>query len=218
MQEAPTPAPTPLQTVPTNALATDDAKFETLRSYFIGAIAVAIVIFVVWGGFTLVAEISQRQLNREYLLATDDAARAAFIKNHRNHPLGGMMLLAQAHEYYNQGNYAAAKDAYTEVLSSGLKHQPILLEQAQLGLAFTNHALNEKEGLAALKILAMNPQLTQGTRAYAATELAGYWAKNGDIKQAKEYLQLSKTFKDARPWQQQTLMLEEIYPALSENK
>ena len=182
-----------------------------------GGLVAAVLVFIVWGGITLAAEMGQKKLQREYLALTDDASRATFAKRNINHPLGGLVLLGQANEYYMSGNYAAAKAAYSQAVMSGLKIQPVLLEQAILGEAFSTYALDTARGLEALKVIAKNPNLMQSTRAYAACELAGYYAQKNDFKQAKDYMQLIKTLKEARPWQRQVAMLGEIHPELKDN-
>lgn len=208
-----TPAPSAAHNPAAQAEA-DARKLSNLWNYFLGIVAAAAVILVVWGGLAIGSEISQRELSREYLSLQDDAGRAAFVKRHLNHPLGGLVLLSQAHKYYQESNYAAAQSAYEQVLASGLKSQPILQEQAALGKAFATYALDTQKGLAELKALAMNTSLMQSTRAYAAHELAGYWAQKGEWKQAKDYVTLLKTLKDIGPWERQAQMLEDIYPQL----
>ena len=196
--------------------AASSSKFETLKTSFIGLVIGAVAVFIVWGGLTFAAEMSQKQIQKEYLALGDDMSRASFAKRHMNHPLGGLVLLGQANEYYNNGNYAAAQQAYAQATQSGLKTEPVLLEQAVLGQAFASYALDPAKGLGALKEIAQNPTLLQSTRAYAAAELAGYYANKGDFKQAKDYMQLVKTFKEAKAWQHQISTIGEVYPLLKE--
>ena len=209
----------PVTTPVSNPQPTQPAwDYENLRSYFIGGAIGFAAIFIIWGGITLAADLSQKQVQKEYLSLTDDASRAVFVKRYATHPLGALVLLGQANDYYGNGDYAAAQTAYAQVATSGLKNQPILLEEALLGQAFSSYALDSTKGIAALKAIAQNPALMQSTRAYAATELAGYYAKSGDFKQAKDYIQLVKTFKSAQPWLRQTASLGAIYPQLAEKK
>jgi tetratricopeptide (TPR) repeat protein len=218
MSDDPIPFVSPTPTAPTVS-ATENAaaqKFENLRSYITGGIIGFFLVFIVWGGITLAAELSQKKLQREYLSLTDDASRANFAKRNINNPLGGLVLLGQANEYYSQGNYAAAKAAYSQAIGSGLKIQPVLLEQAILGEAFSTCALDAAKGLESLAAIAKNPDLMQSTRAYAACELAGYYAGKNDFKQARDYLQLMKTLKDARAWQRQVAVFGEMYPELKD--
>jgi hypothetical protein len=131
------------------------------------AIAVALgllAILLVWGGATVAAEMTQKQIQKEYLAATDESARASFAKRHGRHPLGGLVLLGQAHSYYNSGNYAAALGAYTSA-QAGLKTQPILAEQALLGEAFAQYYLDSAKGLEHLRQIAMDNTLLESTRA-----------------------------------------------------
>lgn len=183
-------------------------------NYLWGAFIALVVIFLCWGGLTLMAEVSRQQIQKEYLLLTDDASRASFAKRHANHPLGGLVLLGQAHDYYASGNYAAAKEAYAKAEASGLKNEPILHEEAVLGLAFSAFALNTDQGLAALKTIAQNTQLMDSTRAHAAAELLGYWIAQADWSQARDYWALLKTLPNAKPWQQHVSHLAEVYPQL----
>ena len=208
--------PTSQQAMPTPEA--ERQKFENLRGLFIGGVILAVLIFVGWGGATLMAEMSQKQIQREYLSLTDEASRGSFAKRHGDHPMGGLVLLGQANEYYNNGNYAAAKTAYAQVVISGLKLQPsyaVFAEQAMLGQAFSSYALDPAKGLAELKGIAENTALMQSTRAYAACELAGSYAAKNDFKSAGDYLQLIKTFNYAKPWQHQASTIAEIYPELA---
>lgn len=184
-----------------------------------GVVIGLIVAFVVWGGATMLSDVMNQQVQKEYLLLTDDASRASFARRHLNHPLGGLVLLGQAHDYYAQGNYAAAKEAYEKAVMSGLKKEPVLHQEAMLGLAFATYALNPQEGLAALKTIAQNSELMDTTRAHAAAELLGYYAAQAktkaDWKQARDYWQLIQTLQNAKPWQQHVEHLGEIYPQLT---
>ncbi len=208
--------PTTSPSTPTQNLYTDTPP--AWMNYLWGAFVALVALFLVWGGLTLMADMSRRQIQKEYLLLTDDASRASFAKRHANHPLGGLILLGQAHDYYASGNYAAAKEAYAKAVNSGLKNEPVLNEEAILGEAFSTFALNTDQGLAALKAIAQNTQLMDTTRAHAAGELLGYWAAQakttGDWSQARDYWALMKTFKNAKPWQQHVAPLGEIYPQL----
>lgn len=205
------PYPTPVSTQ------TPDADTPApWMNYLWGAFLGLVAVFVVWGGITLAADVTRKQIQKEYLMLTDEASRASFARRHANHPLGGMVLLSQAHDYYTQGNYAAAKEAYAKAVGSGLKKEPILHEEAMLGEAFSTYALDTQQGLAALKTIAQNTQLMETTRAHAAAELLGYYAAQADWTQARDYWSLIKTLPNARPWQQHVAHLGEIYPQLME--
>jgi tetratricopeptide (TPR) repeat protein len=201
---------------PIEQIAQESPSFEHIRTLFIGTIAAFVIVFIVWGGITLASQAQEKQVQKEYLTINSTASGESFAKMHLEHPLGGLVLLKQADEYYTNGNYAAAKSAYEKVVSSGLKSQPALAEQAILGAAFSSYYLNPDKGLQELKGVAENTALTQSSRAYVATELAGYYAQKGLFKQAKDYLQLVKTMKSAAAWQSQGETLAQIYPELAE--
>lgn len=183
-------------------------------SYLSGAGVALLVVFIIWGGVTITGEMTQKKIQAEYLNLTDEASRASFSKRYSAHPLGGLVLLGQAHNYYEDGNYTAAQAAYAQAAKSGLKNQSVFYEEALLGEAFSSYRVDEKKGLEALKTLAQNNKLMDSTRALAAYELAGYWVQKNDTKQAKDYLALIRVLKNARPWQIQAESLTEIYPAL----
>lgn len=184
------------------------------QSYLLPIGVALLVVFLVWGGTTMAAEMIHRQVQKEYLNLTDDASRINFAKRRSAHPLGGLVLLGQAHDYYEAGNLAAAKEAYEAASKSGLKREPVMLEEALLGIAFTSYRLDEQKGLEALKALAQNPERMDSTRAHAAGELLGYWVEKQDWKQAKDYWALIKTLKNSGPWQQHYSVFAQLYPQL----
>lgn len=192
-----------------------DSFWAKYRGVVVSICVVVVAIAIIWGGLTYAADAAQKQVQKEYLRLNDKASKIAFAKRQALHPLGGLVMLDLAYEYYSEGNFQAAADTYKQAQESGLHKESALLEQALLGEIFSIVKLDKTEGLKRLEAVAKNTELLDATRGYAIYELAGLAIAQKSWQKAKDYIMLLNNLTYAKSWKRQAAVFADIYPQLA---
>lgn len=193
-----------------SGLSLEDRLFLFWKNYR-NAVLVAIVVILgaivgreVWARMAA----SREQAISEAFGAADSLeAKRAFANEHPDHPLAGAALLQVGDEQYQNGDYNAAWEAYSE--AARLIDDPVLAARARLGAGVSQLQMGQNaEGESTLRQIVEDANVVEAIRAEARLHLAAMEVGTGDIERAREDLDALIQMNAARMWAQQIALLE----------
>jgi len=172
----------------------------------LGLAALVLLVIVGQGGWEMLQEKKQRDIQAAYAAAATTAQLKAFASANPGHQLAGVAHLRIADEAYADRRHADAAAAY-EQATSILKSGP-LASRARLGAAMAKHqAGRASEGEAALKAIANDASEIKAYRAEALAHLATLASAAGNGADVKAYSDQLMQLDPTSPWTQRTLQL-----------
>jgi len=172
----------------------------------LGLAALVLLVIVGQGGWEMLQEKKQRDIQAAYAAAATTAQLKAFASANPGHQLAGVAHLRIADEAYADRRHADAAAAY-EQATSILKSGP-LASRARLGAAMAKHeAGRASEGEAALKAIANDANEIKAYRAEALAHLATLASTAGNGTDVKTYSDQLMQLDPTSPWTQRVLQL-----------